>query len=259
MGKDIKQLNRDLKFEFSGLDITGKNIEGFYSKKLQEFLLYSAELSPLQKIEASFMRMSTPLSEKSEKNFKELHPPRLESDEEKELHLQVNDKSEITIQKILSERTFIQDQIVRHEANLKEPIHPDNREKVNLWVDYLKQKNKAISKIELKVPEWSVPLIALYYVYHDIRISDDNKKEKAEALGYKKTASDLKDQYYIYKDVHNRTYGGLGEEEKGKANAQSNRLLDLKLIMEDRGEKDTPSYNWLLSDIEKLKKELGHK
>ncbi len=226
--KDIKQLNQDLNFEFLRLDIKGTNIESFYSYRFELFLFHNSELSPKEKIEAYIIG-------------------------------QLNGKSEITIQKVLSERTFIQDELIRSENYLKEPIEPDNREKLLIWIDYLKQKEKATAIIKAKVPEWSVPLIALYYVYHDIRITDNNKKEKAEILGYKKTASDLKDQYYIYKDVQNRTYEGLGEEEKGKANAQSNRLSDLKLIMEDRGEKDTPPYNWLLSDIEKLKKELGHK
>lgn len=220
--------DKDLNFELLRLDIKGANIESYYSYRFELFLLETSGLSPKEKIEAIITG-------------------------------QLNGKSEITIQQVLSERTFIQGELIRSANYSKEPISDYNREKLNTWVDYLKQKEKAISVIKQEVPEWSVPLIALYYVYHDIRITDNNKKEKAETLGYKKTASDLKDQYYIYKDVHNRTYGGLGEEEKGKANAQSNRLFDLKLIMEDRGEKDTLSYNWLLSDIEILKKELGHK
>ncbi|MFA5298836.1 MAG: hypothetical protein WC389_11580 [Lutibacter sp.] len=226
--KDIKQLNQALNFEFLRLDIKGTNIESFYSYRFELFLFETSELSPKEKIEAIITG-------------------------------QLNGKSEITINKVLSERTFIQDQIIRTEANLKEPIRPETREKLLIWIDYLKQREKAIAIIKVKVPEWSVPLMALYYVYHDIKITDNNKKEKVENLGYTKTASDLKDQYYFYKDVQNRTYKGLGIEEKPKANAQLNRLLDLKLIMEDRGKKDTPPYNWLLSDIEELKKELGRK
>lgn len=226
--KDIKQLNQDLKFEFANLDIKGTNIESFYSYRFELFLFETSELSPKEKIEALITG-------------------------------QLNGKSEIIIQKVLSEKTFIQHELVRSEDYIKELIRPETREKLLIWIDCLKQKDKAIAIIKPAVPPWSVPLIALYYVYHDIKITDNNKKEKAENLGYKKTASDLKDQYYFYKDVQNRTYNGLGIEEKPKANAQLNRLLDLKLIMEDRGKKDTPPYNWLLSDIEELKKELGYK
>jgi len=220
--------NIKLIFEFSDLDIKGTNIESYYNKRLKLFLFENSELSLMEKLEGR-------------------------------LTGQLNDKSEITIQKVLSERTFIQDQIILHEANLKESIRPDTREKLLIWIDCLKQKEKAI-EIDLPVPPLSQPLIALYMIYRGIKYNDNNVKEVCEKLGYDKTLSEIKDIFYEYRKVENRTYHNIDlKSEKPKADAQLIRLNDLKLIMEYRGEKDTAPYDWLLSDIVELNKNLGYK
>lgn len=252
-------LDQKLKFEFANLDITGANKETFYTYKLQEFLFNNSELSPLQRIEATLIRMSNPLSEKSLKDFKQRHKPTKETDKQKRDYLQLNDNSEITIQKVLTERTFIQDQLTRHERNLNEILHPDNREKLNIWVDYLKMRQKNISEIALKVPEWSQPLIALYMIYKGIGYNDNNVKEVCEKLGYDKGTSELKTNYYNFRDVAGRTFTNIDlQSEKGKADAQLIRLNDLKLIMEDRNEKGSAEYEQLLSEIKELNKNLGY-
>jgi hypothetical protein len=252
-------LNQRVKFEFADLDIKGENIESYYKGRLEDFRLKNSELSYLQKIEAFLIRMSNPLSDKSEKNFKELHPPKSETDEEKELYLPINDKNEIAIQRVLSERTFIQGQIVKCEGYLKENISDDNREKLNIWIDYLKLKEKAIGEITLKVPEWNQPLIALYMKYKGIDYNDNNVKDVCEGLGYKGGISELKDKYYEFRQKENRTFPNIDlKTEKGRADAQLIRLNDLKLIMEDRKENDIEAYNSLLSDIKELNKNLGY-
>lgn len=228
MKKDINQLNRELKIELSRLDIKGENIESYYKYRFDLFLLETSELSPKEKAEVLITG-------------------------------QLNGKSEITIYKLLSERTFIQDQIVKHELNLKEPISRDNREKLNIWLDYLKQKDKAISEIKLKVPEWTQPLIALYMLYRGDKYSEDNVKDICKQLGYNRGTSEVKDKFYEYRQVENRIYSNIDlEAEKGKADAQLNRLTELKLLLEDRNEKVTDPYKLLLAEIEQLKTNLGY-
>lgn len=252
-------LDQKLKFEFANLDITGANIERFYSYKLQEFLLYISELSPLQRIEATLMRMSNPLSKKSLKDFKQRYKPKKETDKQKRDYLQLNDNSEITIQKVLSERTFIQDQLARHERNLNEILHPDNREKLNIWVDYLKMKQKAIIEIQPIVPPWDQPLIALYFIYKgDILLTEKNRAEYAKQLQTEITPEAPR-LYGEYQKTINRTFtdqsGKFDKEDTRKANEMLKRLRNLKIIFESRGE-SVPDK--LISDIETLKKNLNH-
>jgi hypothetical protein len=216
--KDIKQLNQGLNFEFLKLDIKGTNIESYYSYRFELFLLETSELSRKEKFEA----ITTG---------------------------KLNGKSKITINKVLSERTFIQDQIVQHEENLKEPINRDAREKLNIWVDYLKQKEKAISVIKQEVPEWTNPLVALYCIYSGTQINEKNREEITKQLKAK-NSPDIVKQYNEYQKQQNRIFSKFEEELK--------RLKNLQLIMEDRDEKGSGAYEQLLSEIKTLKTNLGH-
>lgn len=220
-------LDQKLKFEFANLDISGANKENFYTRRFELFLFENSELSKAQKVEAIITG-------------------------------QLDGKAEITIQKKLAERTFIQDQLTRHERNLNEILHPDNREKLNIWVDYLKLKQKAI-EINLPVPQWTQPLIALYMKYKGFTYNDNNLKEVCEKLGFDKDTSEIKDKYYEFRKVENRTFPNIDlKSEKPKADAQLIRLNDLKLIMEDRNEKGSAAYEQLLSEIKELNKNLGY-
>jgi len=228
MKKDINQLNRDLNFEFLRLDIKGANIESFYNYRFNLFMFENSELTQKEKIEVI-------------------------------LTGQLDGKTEITINKALSERTFIQDQIIRCEGYLNEAIRPDTREKLNIWIDYLKRKQKAISEIQAKPPEWSAAKIALYYVYHDVKITDKNKEEKARALGHEHSSESRK-EYDYYKHKGNRVYNNYDPKDRErKAEAVKGHLQDLKIIMEYRGEKDTKAYMWLMEELDELKKNMGQK
>lgn len=218
-------LDQKLKFEFANLDITGANIENFYTRRFELFLFENSELSKAQKVEAIITG-------------------------------QLDGKSEITIQKVLAERTFIQDQIVRCEGYLKEPIRPDNREKLNIWVDYLKLKQKAILEIRPIVPPWEQPLIALYFVYKDIVLTEKNRVEYAEQLQTEITPVAVRLCGEYLKRI-NRTftdqYGQFDKEDTRKANEMLKRLRNLKIIFESRGE-SVPDQ--LINDIETLNKNL---
>jgi len=216
-------LDQKLKFEFSNLDIKGSNIDNFYSYCFNLFLFDNSELSKAQKVEAIITG-------------------------------QLDGKSEITIQKVLAERTFIQDQLVRHERNLKEIIHPDNREKLNIWVNYLKQKEKAIIDILPKIPEWTQPLIALYCVYKDIQLNEKNREEIAGQLKTKSSPEAVK-LYNEYQKEQNRIFTNFHEDDRRKADEMLKRLKNLKLIMESWDGKGSEK---LLADIQALETNLGY-
>lgn len=221
-------LDQKLKFEFANLDIRGSNIEDYYLYRFKDFQLKNSEL-PKEAIYRAIIKGK------------------------------LFGKSKIINNKVLSEKTFIQGHIVRSERYLTEPIHPANREKLNIWLDYLKQKDKAISEIKLKVPEWTQPLIALYMLYRGDKYSEDNVKDICKQLGYNRGTSEVKDKFYEYRQVENRIFSNIDlEAEKGKADAQLNRLTELKLLLEDRNEKVTDPYKLLLAEIEQLKTNLGY-
>lgn len=264
MEKDIKikQLDRELKIEFLNLDIKGTNIEEFYSRKLQEFRLYNSELSFLQKLEASLMQISTPTSEKSETDFKRRYKLRKETDEQKQRYLQLNDKNEITLQKLLTERTFIQDQLVKHEANLKEPIRPETREKLNIWLDYLKLKEKAI-EIIIPLPEWTQELVALDHIYIKDKIQESNRK--AIAKQYKKndgktTVSGSQNLVKVYNTLKYQIELYKKKVEpinKDVAKKLIEKMRKYQLRLEDRGGKGSNEHSELLADIEKIIEKIG--
>ncbi|MDZ7739940.1 MAG: hypothetical protein U5K32_12925 [Bacteroidales bacterium] len=61
---------------------------------------------------------------------------------------------------------------MRSESYLKDPSLSDhNREKLNIWINYLKQKGKE---------EWNQPSVALYCVYNGPGITNKNWAEIAE-------------------------------------------------------------------------------
>ena len=228
MEMDIKKLDQFLALDYLSLDLKGSNIDDFYQIRFGRFLLDYSEFPIKEKLKIYFSG-------------------------------QYNDKTELTIDKVHSERTFIDDQIVKCERYLKEPIHPDNREKLTIWVDYLKLKQKAIIEIRPEIPKWSVAKIALYYVYHDVKITDKNKAEKARALGHEHF-SELKNEYDHYKSKGNRVFNNYDPKDKErKAEAVKGHLQDLKLIMEYRGEKDTKAYQWLIEELDELMVNMGQK
>ena len=223
---DIKKLDQFLKFNFSNLNIKGTNIEKFYSIRFERFLFHNSELSFEQKMEV----IATG---------------------------QLNGKSEPTIQKVLSERNFIQHELVRSENYLKESIDPDNREKLLIWIDYLEQRDKANAIIKPKVRKWDNPLVALYCVYSGFQITEQNREEITTQLRANNSPDIIK-QYNKYQKAGNRIFSNFIEEDRRLAEAQLKRLENLKLIMEDKGEKGSGAYEKLLSDIEALKKNINH-
>jgi hypothetical protein len=110
-------LNEKLSFEF--LDLKISKVEEFYSKRFQIYLFRNTkELTPEQKTEAL-------------------------------LSGQIDGKSEFMITDNLSERTFIQGELVRSETYLNDDKLSDpNREKLNIWIDHLRQRVKAMTEIK---------------------------------------------------------------------------------------------------------------
>lgn len=253
------KFNRDLRHELAGLELDGSNIESYYNKRLGEFLLYNSALTLKQKLEATLIMMSTPLDEDDMKAFRARNPIP-ESNEDKD-DVPVEEAMREPLKEALLESTFVQGQIKKAESYIGNiDLNDRNRQKFNFWLDYLRQRAKVYESIQPKVPEWTQPLIALYLIYTRIGYSEKNIPDICKKLGYEKGWSEIKDNYYDFREAGDRTFSNmeLGSE-KGTANAQLKRLTDLKVIMEARGEKDKPQYDFLLSDIEQLEKNLGYK
>ena len=225
MGMEIKKLDQFLALKYLSLDMNGSNLDDFYQICFNRFRLDYSEFPIKEKLKIYFSG-------------------------------QYNGKTELTTDKDHSERSFIQDQIVRCEGYLKEPIHPDNREKLNIWIDYLKLKQKAIVEVRPIVPPWEQPLIALYFVYKDIVLTEKNRVEYAEQLQTEITPVAVR-LYGEYLKRMNRTFtdqhGQFDNEDTRKANEMLKRLRNLKIIFESRGE-SVPDQ--LISDIETLNKNL---
>lgn len=251
------KFNRDLRHELTGLELDGSNIESYYNKRLGEFLLYNSELTLKQKIEATLIMMSTPLDEDKMKDFRARNPIR---DRDKD-DVPVEEALQEPLKEALLESTFVKGQITRAESYIGSiDLNDRNRQKLNFWLDYLKQRATVYESIQPPVPEWTQPLIALYLIYTRIGYSEKTIPDICKKLGYEKGWSEIKDKYFGFREAGDRTFSNmeLGSE-KQAANAQLKRLTDLKVIMESRGEKDKPQYDFLLSDIDQLEKNLRYK
>jgi hypothetical protein len=158
-------LNQKLRFEFSALDLKGTKIESFYKKRFQMFLFKNTrEISGEKKMEYILLNSSF--------SYKDPSRPTIEGEtiiDKLKKESGANNKPEpetMIIQDDLSERTFIQGEIIRSENYLKEVTLEDrNREKLNLWIDFLR-------KTEKKNPEKSKKTLS----FADLFREKDNAK-----------------------------------------------------------------------------------
>ena len=113
---ETRDLNRQLRFTFSSLDLKGENLDEFFERQYGRFVLFNSELKPEDKIWAM-------------------------------LTGQLDKQTEIEIHKDLRRETFIQSELVKIDEWLKMDIDPELREKLNIWSAYLNERAEEMENL----------------------------------------------------------------------------------------------------------------
>jgi hypothetical protein len=147
---------------------------------------------------------------------------------------------------------------LRHKLTEFPSMHHSraDRIKVNRLLQFLATKEKEISIITPALPQWSQRLVALYCYYSDFAITEGNRIEMAASFGISGSSS-LVNAYNTYMKKQNRIFSEkIDADDRRIATEQLKQLQELRILMEDRGEKNISKYTKLLFDIEALKKNL---